>query len=521
MRHSYSLKTVTLLTAVVIVAVFASCKKEETGKVLFTATIEGSAKTTISIDDMTEAGTMAWEQGDRITVFDGNGVEATLSATTAGTTSGFTLDDGQTEPATAPYMAIYNYGGSVTNNTIVIPITQNWNGSSVKAPMYAPYTNSTVLEFKNLCGIMVLTLDAPSTSPTPKKVTDIEITADKPLCGSFLINAADYSMRSLNQNYSRYYTVNLVCGDGVSIQGSENFYIYLPPATYTSMTITIRTNDGMECIKTLQNTFTVERNRYYPFSFRLSPVGGINGLFTVGVNADNSLKQVWFSRGNLQYRASTNSWRFADYQYYYVGGDNENVSSGYSGWIDLFGFGTGDNPTRSTTDANDYSNFVDWGSNPIFNGGNQLIAADLWRTLDVDEWDYLFNTRNQASSKYGTGSVCGVGGLIILPDSWTTPGGCSFTPGFTTYGTDADWSRNSYHSAQWEKMEAAGAVFLPAAGARNHGTISGNGARGYYWSSTHYGGGGAGCVAFASYRFWPLDYWDGAGGSSVRLVRNN
>ena len=96
MRHTYSLKTVTFLTAVVIVAVLSSCNKEETGKVLFTATIENSAKTTISINDVTETGTLAWEQGDRITVFDGNGAEATLSATTAGTTSGFTLDDGQT-----------------------------------------------------------------------------------------------------------------------------------------------------------------------------------------------------------------------------------------------------------------------------------------------------------------------------------------------------------------------------------------------------------------------------------------
>ena len=520
MRNSYSLKTVTLLTAVVTMAVLFSCKKEETGKVLFTATIEGSAKTTISINDMTETGTMAWEQGDRITVFDGNGVEATLSATTSGTTSGFTLNSGQPEPTTAPYMAIYNYGGSVTSNTITIPITQNWSGSSVKAPMYAPYTNSTVLEFKNLCGIMVLTLDAPASGSTLKKVTDIEITADKPLCGSFLIDAEDFSMRSLDYYNSNNHTVTLVCGDGVSVQGSENFYIYLPPATYTSMTITIRTNDGMECTKTLQNTFTVERNCYYPFSFRMPPVGGINGLFTVGVNADNSPKQVWFSRGNLQYRASTDSWRFADCQYYYVGVDNENISSGYSGWIDLFGFGTGDNPTCSTTDANDYSNFVDLGSNPIFNGGNQLMAADLWRTLDVNEWDYLFNTRNQASSKYGAGSVCGVGGLIILPDSWTTPEGCSFTSGFTTYGTDADWSRNSYNSAQWDRMEAAGAVFLPAAGSRDQYGDYHSG-RGCYWSSTYYGGGTAGCVTFASYRFWPFDYWGGSEGHSVRLVRNN
>lgn len=232
----------------------------------------------------------------------------------------------------------------------------------------------------------------------------------------------------------------------------------------------------------------------------------------------SATQQVYFSQGNLQYQASTNTWWFAEQQWDYVGADNENISSTYSGWIDLFGFGTGSNPTLSTTTANpDYSTFVDWGTNAIDNEGNQ---SSLWRTLDVDEWSYLFYTRTDASLKYGTGNVGGLGGLIILPDSWTTPDGCSFTPGFTTYGTDADWSRNSYNSAQWDRMEAAGAVFLPAAGSRDQYGYYHNG-RGCYWSSTHYGSGSAGCVTFASYRFWSFDYWNGSEGHSVRLVRNN
>ncbi len=218
------------------------------------------------------------------------------------------------------------------------------------------------------------------------------------------------------------------------------------------------------------------------------PDGALPGLFSV-----SATKQVHFSQGNLQYQASTNTWRFAEHQYDYVGtqtadergnyggnvsgSDNRSISSTYSGWIDLFGWGTGSNPTLSSTSYMDYGTFVDWGSNPISNGGN---TVNQWRTLTIAEWNYLLNTRTDASSKRGTGNINGVGGLIILPDSWTLPLGCSFTSGFTTY----DWAHNSYTLAQWAQMEAAGAVFLPAAGNRYGTNDNYVGNLGNYWSST-------------------------------------
>ena len=202
------------------------------------------------------------------------------------------------------------------------------------------------------------------------------------------------------------------------------------------------------------------------------PDGALPGLFSV-----SATKQVHFSQGNLQYQASTKTWRFAEHQYDYVGSDNRSISSTYSGWIDLFGWGTGSNPTLSSTSYMDYGTFVDWGSNPISNGGN---TVNQWRTLTIAEWNYLLNTRTDASSKRGTGNINGVGGLIILPDSWTLPLGCSFTSGFTTY----DWAHNSYTLAQWAQMEAAGAVFLPAAGYRYGTNDNYVGNLGNYWSST-------------------------------------
>ena len=190
--------------------------------------------------------------------------------------------------------------------------------------------------------------------------------------------------------------------------------------------------------------------------------GALPGLFSVSDN-----QKVRFSQGNLQYQVSTNTWRFAEIQYSYG---------------DLFGWGTGDNPTLSSDNYGAYGTFVDWGSNPISNGGN---TANRWRTLTPAEWKYLLNTRPGASSKLGMGNINGVGGLIILPDNWTLPpSGCTFICGISS--SYNDWTRNSYTLSQWAQMETAGAVFLPAAGYRVGTHVSSVGYNGNYWSSSPY-----------------------------------
>ena len=261
------------------------------------------------------------------------------------------------------------------------------------------------------------------------------------------------------------------------------------------------------------------------------PDGALPGLFSV-----SATKQVYFSQGNLQYQASTKTWRFAEHQYDYVGtqtdygygnyggnvsgSDNSSISSTYSGWIDLFGWGTGSNPTLSSQIYWDYGTFVDWGSNPISNGGN---TANRWRTLTIAEWNYLLNTRTDASSKCGTGNINGVGGLIILPDSWTLPSECSFTSGFCSPSGDnyPDWTHNSYTLAQWAQMEAAGAVFLPAAGYRLGTYVHDVGNFGGYWSSTPYSEYYASNMDFNSNYLNAASNYDRFIGFSVRPVQDN
>ena len=66
-----------------------------------------------------------------------------------------------------------------------------------------------------------------------------------------------------------------------------------------------------------------------------APTGAINGLFSVSAS-----QQVYFSQGNLQYKASTNTWKFAENQWDMIGSENSNISENYVGWIYLFGWGT-------------------------------------------------------------------------------------------------------------------------------------------------------------------------------------
>ena len=265
-----------------------------------------------------------------------------------------------------------------------------------------------------------------------------------------------------------------------------------------------------------------------------SPQGNVaveNGAIMAAFSISDS-KQIYFSQGNLQYQASTGTWRFAEHQYDMIGDDNANISSTNSGWIDLFGWGTSGynskNPYRTSTSYGDYgdgSNDIagtnyDWGVyNKISNGGNQ---AGMWRTLTYSEWNYLITNRTDARYLRGTATVNGMNGLILLPDNWTLPTGVTFT-----YGEDG-W-QNTYSASEWSKMEANGAVFLPAAGDRCGTDVYRVGSDGYYWSSSAYVyyGSDAGYLHFGgdyvgtshSYGVSTDDYGR-CGGQSVRLVQD-
>ncbi len=228
------------------------------------------------------------------------------------------------------------------------------------------------------------------------------------------------------------------------------------------------------------------------------------------VSAD---KHVRFAKGNLQYQPSTETWQFAEHQYDYVGANNSSISSStYKGWIDLFGWGTGDEPTKYVNNNANYADYHEWGANPISNGGNK---DSLWYTLTVAEWNYLFNTREDHDFLYGRATVASIKGMLVLPDNWNTPAGLTFTP------VAADFTTNTYTADQWNTMEEAGAIFLPCAGMRSNGTsivLVGDG--GYYWTSSPSGSDYGNRITFNASTFNPSDRVNRKAGQAVRLARD-
>ncbi len=197
-------------------------------------------------------------------------------------------------------------------------------------------------------------------------------------------------------------------------------------------------------------------------------IGKCQGLFSV-----NDSVRVRFSPGNLQYQPSTRLWRFAESQTDVVGWDSKYALARYKGWIDLFGWGTALNPTNYSEKASEYS-FVDWGRYCALptNGGK------IWRTLTMDEWNYLLAKRKNARRLYAIAYVNKCYGLVLLPDDWKCPKGVYVRPG------PKEEAPNWYNEEKWAKLEAAGAVFLPCEGKRMGTALQGSANSCHYWTST-------------------------------------
>jgi len=248
------------------------------------------------------------------------------------------------------------------------------------------------------------------------------------------------------------------------------------------------------------------------------PEGVIDGLFSV----TDSL-QVYFSQGNLQFKASPQTWRFAENQWDYVGDansgtvyeggaqcSNTNIAFDYTGWIDLFGWGTSGydhgaqchqpwgtsdrdswyyaygNPANN---LNAQSGKADWGYNAILNGGNEEHKG--WRTLTSSEWNWLLNQRQTPSNiRYAKaklvnipGHTDGVAGLVILPDNWDASNYTLNNPNVNSSNYDS----NTITADDWINMlQSHGAVFLPAGGRRHIKEVTIDW-YGYYWSSNQNG----------------------------------
>ena len=315
-----------------------------------------------------------------------------------------------------------------------------------------------------------------------------------------------------------------VTGAGTYDEGSTCILMAIANEGYTFINWT---ENGVEVSTQATYSFTVTSNRNLVANFVPNsgvPIGAVNGRFTINEEGD----QVYFSQGNLQYTKSTQTWSFMEHQYDVIVTEGQDVGDDYANTdiVSHFCWGTsgynlrgtetdyyyqpfntyqesGDayGPSGSHNLTGDYAN-GDWGVyNAISNGGN---VDNYWRTLTRDEWYYLFTGRDDALSKWERGNIDGVNGVILLPDDWELPEGLTFN-----VIDESDYEANTYTLQQWETMQAAGAVFLPASGWRRGTEVSEVNNLVGYWSSTYEYG-------FSAHNIWIENY-----GSSSHTVFND
>ena len=260
-----------------------------------------------------------------------------------------------------------------------------------------------------------------------------------------------------------------------------------------------------------------------------------------------------FSKGNLQYigSADTPYWMFANNQWNCLGNNGQGTSATNKD-RDLFGWGTSGynhgavyyqpwNINGSPSDFYPYggsnnhlnsgSGKADWGYNPIKNGGDTENLG--WCTPSRENFVYILgpssdpvpgtNCRTSATvggvenARFAKAYLFGSNhGLILFPDNYVHPNGVDAPTGINA--TDAtSWNANQYSAADWAKMEAAGAVFLPAAGYRMPGVANVN-INGAYWSNQNCIDSKANCLTFDEGTMKPDAYYNKQAGCAVRLV---
>ena len=482
--------------------------------------------------------TSTWADGDEVRI---NDQTATVSVTTGN--ASVHLGSGVDAPFYGVYPAGIYGSNSGASYTLNLPATYTYetDGTYQKlaSPMVGYTDNSTSMTFKHLTA--AVTVQIKNDFGIDVTVTNVTVSSNKyklngttaVTLGNSIAVAAEETdnaaLRQVQMNFTGT-ALNITSGNSANVQvpvfpvGNDNRF---------TISVTVQNKDDAEMVYTFnktqgstQDTYALGRAElgYAPAKF--------GGVFTINASGD----QVRFAPGNLQYQASSTTWRFAKHQYDAIGnnaGNNvfDDTRSTQAAWIDLFGWGTSGwnggsgtatiyyqpydylgtgssgygyyygpstgtswSPTCTYSLTGDYAN-RDWGVyNAIINGGNM---ANQWRTLTGGsgaEWEYIMSTRSASTvsgvsnARYLKAKVANVNGYIIFPDEFVLPDGVSITSSHINFNTYLGWASvtSVLSSSDWAKMEVAGAIFLPCTGYRSYSSNnpSFTADAGYYWSST-------------------------------------
>ena len=491
---------------------------------------------------MVDGLTMNWVAGDSLRI---NGENKAIIVNSDG--QAYIEDVAASDVYRAIYPSSLNSTATLDNDnlTVTIPDTNLWTADGdgkqiLDVPMAARSTDGNRLYFKHLTAAITVEITnyygfavlvdsvvvMSSDAGTPYQISGT---------ANIDLNDAEMGIDTNNNPTAAEKKVKVIFGDGahaLKINQGDTKKVQVPvlpvgAGNKFSISVTVHKDGNQAVNRTFSKTQVTGGAMGRA---KLAYAGHTVGyLFSIGNN-----KKVIISQGNLQYQASSKEWRFATNQYDYIGANAGNTTANgrdsQAAWIDLFGWGTsGWNNGNSyympyetsysggesngfgygPTNGNAYTFSLtetyaeaDWGiHNTISNGGN---AVGMWRTLTGgtnSEIDYLFKQRettttnmpsgtNNGSARFIKAIVEGIKGILLFPDNYTHPNGVSISGSNRYYNaTGANYFFDGFRLGPnvWPKMEAAGAVFLPAAGHHADGVnVSDNNTAAWYWSSSHY-----------------------------------
>lgn len=510
------MKNIRIALMACLACLFATaCQQEEEGDQVFTTnrfrveapqfTDANGSKIYLNFNDA--ASKLIYEEGDKVYV---NGHEFTL--TKDGSTWYANSTDGN--PVVGKrFLVAYADGAVSAFDSAAGTYHYNLNANITEADhnkivLGGTSASGTVLTLSPACAILRLNTQGAGRNYSYVKVG---FEANKiPKQGTLnvstrAINAGGNYMSPVTSNGTGDF-LNMRYSNPTSTGEDDYWYVAIPiEGSSVTTTLYLEWNNGTETIKhKTQGEVTLQKGYVYTVGTeRVSPFT-IDGYSKCSYLVSPST-EVLFSAGNLQfqrYRSGSSyryKWQFAENQRSYIG--SSNVPFGNTKWLDLMGYGTstysGYEPMNYTDVYESYYNGnlsgsnYDWGvynsTNPGFYYGSRLVNTENWRTLTAAEWTYLINR----SGKSGLATVDGVKGLVLLPDygdggsPWSLSSALPTGSTVTFNASKTSWTANVYTAEQWDELENAGAIFLPAAGYREGTeTVHAPGTTGYYWSAT-------------------------------------
>lgn len=481
---------------------------------------EGGESTKASIND--SDATFTWNTGDQIAVYaDGYKISDVLSSSYNGTNaatfsfSGVNAveENDRANFAVFPASLVYDsssnlYDTDVTESSLKINLPASYTLAQVQnevspVPMIAENVKDGDLAFKSICALVRVTAvniskDADHIAVTfPGKKIQGEFTLTSVATGTTGVvtsdtDGTDDTITITDLGISSF-TASLVLNVPVPSGVADS-------QEYNDIKVTVY-DSGNHKINAI--TTPLKLSAGVPVAWAPGRKASRKVTATLPVFTVASGKKVIFAPGNLQATTSVmptsenplgviSEWRFASNQRTLVGNTDSNKFYA-KGDVDLFCW-VGASATYDSYGViyqseivDDYHGSVvseelksDWGTLIIDD-----YASNTWRTPTSSDWLNVFNTRSSstikdsessdiANARFIKANVEGLAGLILFPDNYVHPYGMSNPANINKTGAESGgptvaWNTNTITLVNWEKMEAAGCVFLPAAGYRDFG----------------------------------------------------